>query len=268
MCWIGLDRSGRWLLSASYGESLVAVSPIGDDGVAGPARQTCGTAPNAHSIQTDPANRFAFAACLGGDVVSAFAFDAATGSARAAAGAGLAHPRRRRAAPLRLPSDGAVRLPPERARRHGRCARAPCRCRPLRPRPDDRLDAARRRRQALGGRHPLQPRRALSLHQRAPLEHPRGVRGRSRGRLADAASAASATATEPRGFAIDPSGRWLLAAGQASHRLRVHAIDAHSGALADHAEHEIGRNPELGRDRRPRLSAPALELQQPSAASG
>ena len=53
----------------------------------------------------------------------------------------------------------------------------------------------------------------------------------------------SETATEPRGFAIDPSGRWLLAAGQASHRLRVHAIDAASGALADHAEHEIGRNP-------------------------
>ena len=51
------------------------------------------------------------------------------------------------------------------------------------------------------------------------------------------------TAAEPRGFAIDPSGRWLLAAGQASHRLRVHAIDGKSGALADHAEHEVGRNP-------------------------
>ncbi|MEO5882358.1 MAG: beta-propeller fold lactonase family protein, partial [Caldimonas sp.] len=53
----------------------------------------------------------------------------------------------------------------------------------------------------------------------------------------------SDTATEPRGFAIDPSGRWLLAAGQASHRLRVHAIDAASGVLSDHAEHEIGLNP-------------------------
>ena len=77
----------------------MAVSPIGDDGVAGPARQTCGTAPNAHSIQTDPANRFAFAACLGGDVVSAFAFDAATGTLeprpepawRTRAGAGPRH---------------------------------------------------------------------------------------------------------------------------------------------------------------------------------
>ena len=77
----------------------MAVSPIGDDGVAGPARQTCGTAPNAHSIQTDPANRFAFAACLGGDVVQAFAFDAETGSLeprpepawRTRAGAGPRH---------------------------------------------------------------------------------------------------------------------------------------------------------------------------------
>ncbi|MEO5882093.1 MAG: beta-propeller fold lactonase family protein, partial [Caldimonas sp.] len=99
MCWIGLDRSDRWLLSASYGESLVAVSPIGDDGVAGAARQTLGTPPNAHSIQTDPANRVAFAACLGGDVIPAFAFDAATGTLgplpepawRTRAGAGPRH---------------------------------------------------------------------------------------------------------------------------------------------------------------------------------
>ena len=51
------------------------------------------------------------------------------------------------------------------------------------------------------------------------------------------------TAAEPRGFAIDPSGRWLLAAGQADHRLRVHAIDPRSGSLTDHGEHEVGRNP-------------------------
>ena len=51
------------------------------------------------------------------------------------------------------------------------------------------------------------------------------------------------TATEPRGFAIDPSGRWLLAAGQASHCLRVHAIDAKTGALSPHADWASGSNP-------------------------
>jgi len=66
MCWISSDRSGRFLLSASYGSSLVAVSPIGADGVAVAAHQVVATAANAHAVQTDQANRFAFATCLGG----------------------------------------------------------------------------------------------------------------------------------------------------------------------------------------------------------
>src|SRR5947209_9712345 len=79
MCWISTDRSGRWLLAASYGGSIVSVSPIGADGVAREATQVVPTAPNAHSIQVDPSNRFAFAASLGGDVVHQYGFDAATG---------------------------------------------------------------------------------------------------------------------------------------------------------------------------------------------
>ena len=186
MCWIGFDRTGRWLLSTSYGDSLVAASPIGDDGVAGPARHTVSTAPNAHSIQTDPANRFAFAACLGGDVIQAFDFDAGSGALelrpepawRTRAGAGPRH---------FASSGGTVRLSAQRARRHRRCARVPRRCRPFRPRPDDRRRATGHRRQALGGRYPLHAGRPIPLHQRAPLEHARGLRRRSRGRLADAA---------------------------------------------------------------------------------
>ena len=79
MCWISTDRRGRYLLSASYGSSLVAVSPIDDDGVAGEAQQVVATEENAHAIQVDPDNRFAFATCLGGGVVRQMRFDAATG---------------------------------------------------------------------------------------------------------------------------------------------------------------------------------------------
>ena len=39
MAYVACDRSGRWLLSASYGEHRVAVSPLGEDGVAAPAHQ-------------------------------------------------------------------------------------------------------------------------------------------------------------------------------------------------------------------------------------
>lgn len=39
------------------------------------------------------------------------------------------------------------------------------------------------------------------------------------------------TETTPRGFAIDPRGRFLLAAGLDSNQLAVHAIDKGTGAL-------------------------------------
>jgi 6-phosphogluconolactonase len=35
----------------------------------------------------------------------------------------------------------------------------------------------------------------------------------------------------PRGFAIDPAGKWLLAAGQDDNKLVTFAIDAQSGKL-------------------------------------
>ena len=241
-CWIGLDRSGRWLLSAAYGDSVVAVSPIGDDGVAGAARQTVGTAPNAHSIQADPGNRVAFAACLGGDVVSALAFDAATGSLallpepawRTRAGAGprhfAFHPAGRFVYLLNeldatvdalevhadAPRFGHVQtiasMPPGVA---GKPWAAD-----IHFRPDGRFLFTSERRSSTLSAFAVDPKGGwLTLVGRWP------------------------TAGEPRGFAIDPSGRWLLAAGQASGTLRLHAIDAGTGALADRSELEVGRNP-------------------------
>ena len=105
MCWISTDQRGRYLLSASYGSSLVSVSPIDEHGVAGEAQQFVATDANAHAIQVDPRNRFAFATCLGGGVVRQMRFDAATGRLDDNAHARLARAPRRRAAPLRLPSD-------------------------------------------------------------------------------------------------------------------------------------------------------------------
>jgi 6-phosphogluconolactonase len=220
----------------------VAVSPIGDDGDAGPARQTCGTAPNAHSIRTDPANRVAFAACLGGDVVSAFDFDAATGTLvprpepawRTRAGAGPRHfvfdptaPRVYLLNELDATID-ALEIRADDARfdhRQTIAAMPPGAvgkpwAADIRFSPDGRFLYSSERRTSTLTAFAVDPQGGwLTLVGQCD------------------------TATEPRGFAIDPSGRWLLAAGQASHRLRVHAIDPGTGALAEHAEHEIGRNP-------------------------
>ncbi len=55
MASIDTDNTGRFLLSASYGDSLLSVSEINHDGVVnGPALQTIGTGRNAHRVQTSP----------------------------------------------------------------------------------------------------------------------------------------------------------------------------------------------------------------------
>jgi len=47
----------------------------------------------------------------------------------------------------------------------------------------------------------------------------------------------------PRGFAIDPTGKCLLAVGQESHHLTCHAIDTASGQLSTLSRHKVGQNP-------------------------
>jgi 6-phosphogluconolactonase len=73
------DRSGKYLLGASYGGNLVSVNPVNADGSLGAPMQVIPTARNAHSIITDNSNRYAFAPHLGTDQVFQFLFDARSG---------------------------------------------------------------------------------------------------------------------------------------------------------------------------------------------
>jgi len=73
--YIALDRSGRFLLGASYGANQVGVNPVGTDGRVGEPLQVVSTARNAHSIRTDNTNRFVFVPHLGTDQVFQFLFD-------------------------------------------------------------------------------------------------------------------------------------------------------------------------------------------------
>ena len=77
--YISLDRSGRYLLGASYGGHLVSVNPVGADGRVGEPIQVIPTARNAHSIRTDNTNRFVFVPHLGTDQVFQFRFDQKSG---------------------------------------------------------------------------------------------------------------------------------------------------------------------------------------------
>ncbi len=93
-CHIVLDMAGKNALVANYGGGSVAALPIGTDGKlaeatgfvqhegksVNPARQE---KPHAHSINLDPAGKFAFVADLGLDKVLVYDFDPAAGTLKA-----------------------------------------------------------------------------------------------------------------------------------------------------------------------------------------
>jgi 6-phosphogluconolactonase len=100
MCYLSVDKTGRFLLGASYGGDKISINPIDNHGLvdARPVQVTP-TPPRPHSIMTDPANRHVLVPSLGADVILQFRFDAATGratpnepaSAAAKKGAGPRH---------------------------------------------------------------------------------------------------------------------------------------------------------------------------------
>ena len=242
MCWIGTDRTERWLLSAAYAASLVSVSAVGADGRVNEAAQVLPTAANAHCIRTDPSNRFAYAACLGGGVVMQWHFDA--GSGRLAPNAVPAWVARSGSGPRHLafhPTAPVAYLIGE-------------------------LDAGI---DVLA----IDERRGTLASIQTVSAWPKGGEGapwaadihvtpcgrfvhaceRRTSTLAsfevDAASGrltptgTVATEAQPRGFAHSPCGRYLFAAGQASHWLSRYAVHAETGTLAWLGTQPVGTNP-------------------------
>ena len=77
--YIQVDKSGRYLLGASYGANLVSVNAIGKDGKVAEPHQVIPTARNAHAIVTDKTGRWVFVPHLGTDQIFQFRLDAKTG---------------------------------------------------------------------------------------------------------------------------------------------------------------------------------------------
>ena len=242
MAYITTDRSGRWLLSASYGGHLVAVSPLGADGAVEAATQIVPTVPNAHSVITDPSNRFVFSASLGAGAIHQMLFDAASG----------------RLAPNE-PAPLAVR--PGASTRH------------LVLHPNGHVLYAINEHDAAIDVFTLDPARgtlalvqtaislppaftdkpwAADLHLTPDGRFLYGSKRRSHTLAGFAVDASSGRLSplghtnvqaEPRGFNITADGRWLIVAGQASGSVGVFSIDTLTGALAAAGEHAVGRGP-------------------------
>lgn len=80
MAYLATDRSGRFLLAASYGGALLSVQAIDKGGQVSDKPQVYKTGPFAHSIRTDPTDRFVYAGNLGVDKVLQFSQDKQSGA--------------------------------------------------------------------------------------------------------------------------------------------------------------------------------------------
>lgn len=244
MAYIATDRTGRWLLAASYPSNKVTVNPIAADGTVGKPQQVVPTEPNAHAIQPDASNRFVLATSLGGNLVRQFRFDAATGMLSpndppAAAVKGNGNPGPRHFA--FHPTNGRVYLLNElEASIHAFAW--------------DAASGTLKEQQSLSALPEKKPEKiwAADLHLTPDGKYLyASERGTSTiaGFKVDPASGAlsliehTATEQQPRGFAIDPTGGYLYAVGQLSDSMTSYSIDPASGKLTKLKQYPMGKNP-------------------------
>lgn len=79
LAYLSIDRSGRFLMGASYGADAITVQAIDSTRKPDEKIQTYKTGPHAHSVRTDLSNRFAYAGNLGADHVLQYTLDEKTG---------------------------------------------------------------------------------------------------------------------------------------------------------------------------------------------
>ncbi len=79
MAYIATDRSGRYLLSASYGGGIVSMNRISPSGLAGGIVSTLEAGPMAHCTVVSADNRQVYVPSVGAERISRFALDAGSG---------------------------------------------------------------------------------------------------------------------------------------------------------------------------------------------
>ncbi len=238
------DKTGRFLLSASYVGGCVGVHAIGDDGVVrAPPPSRHDTARGAHFIGTDPSNRFAFVPHVAeSNIILQYRFNARTGlltqnepfRVDQPAGTGPRHY-------CHHPAKHVVYVDNEQG-----CSVTACCFDPERG-TLAALQTVSTLPEGFGGDNSC-----AQIH-----IHPSGrfLYASNRGHdsiacfsinaetgLLDVVGHAAAPAT-PRAFNLDPDGHFLFAAGQATGELAAFRIDQASGALSPLAVYNVGPSP-------------------------
>ena len=236
-CHLALDRTGRYLAVANYGGGNFAILPVGTDGrlqkavtvVTGQNAETGTAKPLGHMVAFDATNKFLITADKGLNRMLVFHFDAATG----------------KVTPNTPPSAA---LPPGSGPRHFAMhtngewlftiAEQAATITTFKW--DGKAGSL-----TATSSVPTRPAEVTSGSTAEIALHPNGkfVYGSNRGHdsiavfSVGAAGALSLVEYEPtrgqtpRNFAIDPTGRWLIAANQRSGTLAVFTIDQNTGAL-------------------------------------
>lgn len=261
MPYISLDKTGRFLFGASYGAHLISVNMVGSDGrVAAEPLQVIPVGRNAHSIRVDATNRYVYVPTLGSDQIFQFAFDAKSG--RLASNTP--------AVALMQPSTGprhfvtsrdnrflyalsellatvttfaldnktglltelgsACGLPPDSKLRPG-APRRPVGGQPAGPQVGPEAPPPRNTDNDIWAAdiHLTPDDKFLYLSERTSSSLAAFSVDAETGKLAYLGS--TPTERQPRSFAIDAKGRFLVACGEKSETISVYAIDQASGAL-------------------------------------